>query len=161
MRTDKIIGLVGTGVFLCLTLQGISFLVSMILEEMLLFANLSPLLTYGLSQYATLIFVLIVFIYVIKKIKNLDFDQPHLIKRIFLTSVIAYVLTQVVGGALPFISSLYQTAEYFDLKAIYYDGLKEHYILQNFAIETPVWILKYLIIAVLILKEIKTVYNKT
>ena len=160
MRRDKIIGLVGTGIFLCLTLQGISFLVSTILEEILLYTNLSPLLTYGLSEYATLIFVLIVFIYVIKKIKKIDFDQPKLIKRVFLASVAAYVLTQVLGFALPFISSLYQTAEYFDLKEIYYNVLKEHYVLENFAIETPVWIMKYLFIAVISLKEIKLYTTK-
>lgn len=161
MRTDKIIGFVGTGIFLCLTLQGIFFLVSKILEEILLFTNLSPLMTYGLSEYTTLILVLILFTYVIKKIKKIDFDQTQLIKRVFLTSVIAYALTQVLGFAQPFISSLYQTVEYFNLKEAYYNGLKEHYTLQNFVIETPVWILKYLIITILILKEIKTVYNKT
>ena len=111
MKTDKIIGLVGTGVFLCLTLQGISFLVSKILEEILLFTHIKPLLIYGFSEYVTLIFVLIVFIYVVNNIKKLDFNQPNLIKRIFLTSVIAYVLTQVFGFSQPFISSLYQTTE--------------------------------------------------
>jgi lysylphosphatidylglycerol synthetase-like protein (DUF2156 family) len=160
MKTDKIIGLVGTGIFLCLTLQGISFLGSKILEEILLYTNLNPVLTYGLSEYATLIFVLIVFIYVIRKIKKLDFEQPQLIKRVFLTSVIAYVLTQVLGFALPLISKLYQTAEYFELKEIYYNGLKEHFALKNFAIEIPVWILKYLIITVIILKEIKLFTTK-
>ncbi|MFQ3213777.1 MAG: hypothetical protein ACI9XJ_002673 [Marivirga sp.] len=125
------------------------------MDEILLFTNLNPLLTYGLSEYATLIFVIILFIYVIKKIKRLDFDQPQLIKRIFLTSLIAYVLTQIISFALPFICSLYQTAEYFHLKETYYNSLKDHDPMKNFAIEIPFSILKHLIIAILILKEIK------
>jgi hypothetical protein len=160
MRTDNTIGLVGTGIFLCLTLHGIFFLVSKILEEILLYTNLSPLLIYGLSEYATLIFVLIVFIYIIKKIKQIDFDQPLLIKRIFLTSVIAYVMTQVLSFSQPFISSLYYTTEYFDLKKIYYNGLNERSVLKSFAIETPAWILKYLIIVVIVIKEIKLFTTK-
>jgi len=160
MRTDKIIGLLGFGFFFCLTLQGITFLISKILEEVLLFTELSPLVTYGLSEYSTLIVILIVFFYVIKKIKGLDFNESKLIKQIFLISVIAYALTQVLGFVQPFISSLYQTTVYFDIKETYFINLEEHYALKNFAIDIPVWILKYLIIAVLILKEIKLFTTK-
>lgn len=155
MRTDKIIGLVGTGIFLCLTLQGISFLAATILEEVLLFTNLSPLISYGIAEYATLIIVLIVFIYFIKRIKRFDFNQPQSVKRIFLASVISYALTQALGFAQEFVSSLYQTGEYFDLKRAYYNDLRVHYFIKNFAIGTPAWLLKYVIIIMLILKEIK------
>lgn len=160
MRTDRAIGIIGTGIFLCLTLQGISFLISYFLREVLLFSNLSPIYTYGLSEYASLIFVLIIFIYTIKKIKKLDFDQPQLIKRIFLISIIAYVLTQVIGFAQPFNSTFYDTSLYFDLKMTYTTSLRDNYTLKNFVIDIPVWILKYLIIGVLILKEIKLFKTK-
>ncbi len=151
MRTDKTIGLIGTGVFVCLT-----FLFSKIFEDALLFTSLKPLLMYGLSEYVTIILVLLCFVFIIKKIKALDFDKPHTVKRIFLASIIAYVLTQLLGFAQPFVSSIYITEEYYNLKEVYLNGLNESFVWREFAIDTPVWILKYVIVALLVLKEINS-----
>jgi hypothetical protein len=155
MKTNKIIGIVGTGMFFYLTLTGISFLSSKIIEELLMFSNLSPILISGISEYVTLVIVLMTFTFAIRKIRNLNFDTTSLIKKIFLISVLTYVLTQLLGFALPFISNLYQTAEYFDLKAIYVNELNENYLLREFAIQTPSFIIKYVIIVFVILREIK------
>tara|TARA_R110002050_G_scaffold245145_1_gene382743 strand:- start:13661 stop:14056 length:396 start_codon:yes stop_codon:yes gene_type:complete len=126
---------------LCLTLHGISLEVSIILEEVLLFTSLSPLWVYGLAEYLALIFMLMVFKYVIRTVKKIDFDQAQSIKRIFLTTIMAYILTQVLGFVTPLISSLYQDIEYFALKKTYHNDLKDHYALKTFIIETPIWIL--------------------
>lgn len=151
MRTGKTIGLFGTGVFICLTLQGLTFLFSKIFEEALLFTSLKPLLIYGLSEYVTLILVLLSFVFIINKIKALDFDNSRAVKRVFLASVIAYVLTQLLGFTQPFVSSIYITEEYYNLKEVYLNGLNESFVWREFAIDTPVWILKYVIVALLVL----------
>jgi len=160
MRTDKIIGLVGTGIFLCLSLQGVSSLGSKILQEVLLFTHLNAILIYAISIYATLILELLLFVYVIKRIKMVDFNQAPLIRRVFLSSLIAYGLTQVLGFAQPLITDLYQNAEYLQLKGTYYDDLYQDHLLQNFAVNTPAWLLKYIIIIILILKELKSRKNE-
>ncbi|RZS90569.1 hypothetical protein [Aquimarina brevivitae] len=156
MSNDKLLGWIGIGVFLCLTLQGISFLVSLILEESLLYSEMKPLYSYGLSQYVSLIVVLFIFIVIIKRLKTIDVNKPKITQRLFMASVFAYIITQVLGFAQPFVTSLYQTTQYLELKNTYYDSLQDQYALKNFAIETPVWLLKYVIIAILILREFKT-----
>ncbi|SFT42172.1 hypothetical protein SAMN05216474_0471 [Lishizhenia tianjinensis] len=155
MTPNKTIGLLGTGIFLCLTLQGFSFLSFTILEEILLFSPLSPMLIYGISAYGTLLFELLLFVYALKRIKKIDLDQPPSLKRVFWTFLIAFIFTQVLSFLQPMVSSLYLTEMYYNLKQTYYEGLREHYAVQSFAIDTPVWTLKYVIMALLILKDIK------
>lgn len=154
MTTNKTIGLIGTGIFLYLTLLGISHLVATILRDTLLFTKLNPLLINAISEYATMIVVLIVFIFTIKKIKTIDFEQPKMIRKIFLTSVSAYLLTQVIGFIKPFVYKLNQTTEYYELFAEYLDGLAAQSLLNNLTIDTPAWLLKYALMAFIILKEI-------
>ncbi len=154
MRTGKTIGLIGTGVFICLTIQGLSFLFSKIIEEALLFTSLKPLWVYGLSEYVTLILVLLSFVFIIKKIKALDFDKPRTVKKVFLASVLAYVLTQLLGFAQPFVSSIYITEEYYNLKEVYLNGLNESFVWREFSIDTPVWVFKYAVIAILVYRYI-------
>lgn len=155
MRTDRIIGLVGTGIFLSFTLQGISFLVAKILEDALLLTNLKPLLIYGISGYGTLIIVLLAFVYAIKKIKHLDYQNLQLIKKLFLISVLIYFLTQLFGFIYPFIYPIFETTEFIYLKEVYHNSLKGQFPLKNLAIDTPILIIKYAFIVFIILKEIK------
>lgn len=160
MKPNKTIGLLGAGIFLCLTLQGFSFLSFTILEEILLFTPLSPMLIYGISAYATLLVELLLFVYVLKRMKKIDFDQSPSLQRVFWTLLIAFIFTQVLSFLQPMVSSLYLTESYYNAKQTYYEGLREDYAVQSFAIDTPVWTLKYLIMALLIFKDIKYFKDK-
>ncbi len=154
MRTDKTIGLIGTGIFLCLVLHEIEFLVYKILEEALLFTTLKPIVIYGIAEYVSLIVVLLVFVLIMKKIKQVDFEKAQSVKKLFLASILAYAFTQVLGFAQPFVTSIYESVAYFDLKESYREALIEHYMLKQLAIAVPALVLKYVIIALMIYKEI-------
>jgi len=155
ISTNEIIGLVGTGIFFYAALQTISYLSFTVLTDILLFSQLKPLFIYGLAEFLRLTLFLILFVIGVRKIKTMSIDRSNWVKRIFIASFLLYVLAEALGFLQPLVSLSFKSMEYFNLKDMYHSNLNGQQSLMTLAIETPAIILKYLFMALFILKEIK------
>ena len=160
MKKEKIIGLIGIGIFMCLILQAISFLSFKIIEKSLLFTEMKSMLLYGASKYLSLGITLLSFLLIIKKLKKFDFDNTSILKRIFIFSILGYVASQIIEFAFPFITSSFETPEYLSSLKNYYDGLEGKSMFKELTIDTPVWVLEYIVIIIIVIKELKPMREK-
>lgn len=154
MNSYKTTGLIGIGIFLILTLQGLSFFSFKTTEEALLFTSLNSLWVYGISKYSSVLLIIVVFVLFLRRVDTFYGINQLDLRKLFLYSISAYLGTQLLGFALPFITSLYEFLEYFNMKANYYNDLDDHYILKELLIDSPAWLLRYGVIIALILQRI-------
>lgn len=156
MKKERVIGIVGIGIFICLLLQAISFLFFKIIENTLLFAEITSLLIYGISKYLSLLFTLLLFVLIIKKLKTFDYEDNRLLKKVFIYSILGYVATQILEFGLPFIVGIFETVKYMSSLKSYYSAMEDNSLFLQLAVDIPISFLKYILIALIVIKEINT-----
>lgn len=154
MDTKQAIGFTGTGIFLYLILASIEFTFSKILHESLIWTEGNAILIHALTVYIPVIIVIGLFVYSLRWIKT-KWNNEKEVKGIFKTSVVIYILVSIVQFGLTLLEGLYHDLAYFDLLEAYRTSLNEQQILSQLLINIPAWITQYIIIGILIYKEIK------
>lgn len=156
MEKEKYIGLIGIGLFICLILQGISFLFFKIIEAFLLVSTINPILLYGISKYLSLAFTILIFLIIIKRLKRYDFENIRILKKVFLLSILGYAVTQILEFALPFITNIYKSPDYDALWENYHFILEHKYFFKELLIDTPVWLIKDILIVIIFYRSVSS-----
>ena len=155
MLKEKNIGLIGIGLFACLILQSITFLMFRIFEFVLIPTNINGFLSYGISKYLSLAIGLILFIVAINKIVRLDFDSLLVLKKTLIISFAAYFISELILFFQPFIFSFFETPQYFNALENYYTTREENGFFKEILIDTPTRLIKTIVIFLFTLSKIK------
>ncbi|HTL83426.1 MAG TPA: hypothetical protein VL651_17040 [Bacteroidia bacterium] len=161
MKKESTIGLVGIGIFLCLILQEISSLLSELFERFLLFPKIKPMLLCGIFTYLIAGITLLCFILIVRKLGKRNFDESGVLKRTFIFCVLAFAGGQLLEFALPFVTESLRTPQYLDAWLNYREELNRNVLLKELSIGVPAFTIKYGLIAIIVLRRIKTNRNKT
>ena len=160
MKKQQIIGLIGIGIFACLTFQATLYIFYQGFERAFLNFQINPFLIYGASKYGSLAITLLLFFLFIKNIIKYDFENLLILKKAFIFFISSYIFTQVLEFALATIISNFRSPEYKLAMENYADSISRSTIMTEGLVNLPIWTIQYIFFAIIIFRGIKTPHEK-
>ena len=151
MEGKMTLRVIGVGIFVMLTLQGLGGLIKSVLRKPLFLTELSSELIAIISEFGTMLLVLFVFYLIARRLIANDFTTPRLVNRSLWTFIIAYFVTQILAFAEVFTINWYFESEHFLDKSAEYgrSGMSDGSFI-NIYISPIVGLLNILCIALII-----------
>lgn len=143
----KVIGLIGTGVFIHLSLTSFLYSLSELFEDFLFHVlKLEPITVEVTSEIVATVTYLLIFMLAIQKLTSVINDSRLTVKQLFLISFFTFVTVNIFEFILPFLTHLYRGSEYYiEL------GKFNQTIENNFQLKTlwgsSLWYARYVILA--------------
>ncbi len=154
MKKQQIIGLIGIGIFACLTFQATLYIFYEGFERALLNFQINPFLIYGASKYGSLAITLLLFFLFTKKIIKYNFEDLLIVKKGFIFFILSYIFTQVLQFVLEIVISNFRSPEYKLAMESYADSISRSTIITEGLVNLPVWTIQYIFFALIIFRGI-------
>lgn len=103
-----------------------------------------------------MIIPVLAFFLFIRRLSKIDFQKPNIARNMFLLTMGAFGLTQVIGFFLPFTQALYDGNGFYDKMGQYLFAVNQDSIGRLILIDYPVQILEYFFIGLIVWKGAKS-----
>ncbi len=158
MSTRSLFGLLGIGFFAFLAAASAEVLIEMPLQDLFISEGIEPLMAYSLIHlFKGLTFIWLTW-YLMTSVGK-KWKAGSKLRSVLIQIIALAIILNILQALYILVREGFLPHVYLQKSDIYWSELSNHYLIRTFVIEVPTVIIKYLIVAILILNKTKSLPN--